>query len=162
MTDQDQTELLADNSFLMGGAPFHFPKKGIKATGEWKDTHLQPLLDLVFNLKGVDFSVDLSTGADIGELIGQFQPLIESLVDVPQKVFDAVTDWYQPTEAEKRHLEEDVPLEEFMPPLKWIVGQIFPLQGLISSIGGATGTGKRSSSPARNGAGKKKKSGKKK
>lgn len=161
MTDQNKTDL-ADGTFLMGDAPFHFPKKGIKAMGEWKNNHLKPLLDLIFELREVDFAIDLSAGADIGELIGQFQPLIESLVDLPQKVLDAVTDWLEPSDDEKRYLEEDVPLEEFMPPLKWIVGQIFPLAGMISSIGGATGTGKRSNLPARNGAGKKKKSGKKK
>lgn len=161
----DLPENLPDGVFVMGGVPIQFPKKGIRPMGEWKEEHLKPLAETVFELREIDFNVELmgedGQMGDIGTIIGQFQPLIETLLDVPETVSGAVIDWLKPDAKTKEHLLENGLIEEYLPPLKWIVGQIFPLGKITGSLGLATGTGKRSKSPKLNGVGPKKKRGKK-
>ncbi len=166
MSEEIENEL-AENEFKMGERVFTMPRGGIRKIGRWKDDHLMPIVTQIFDLQHVGFDVELVGDdgklGDLGAILGQVQPVVMTLLDSSEAIANAMLAWLEPTDEDADYLLDEVPLEDYLPPLMWVVGQVFPVGKLTAAVGGIQAlTGTPSNSPKANGAGPKKKRGKKK
>lgn len=155
-------------TFTLGDQEFEFPGRGIRFTKTWKDAHIRPLIEMVYEMENLDLSTSAGESSfdmrDISGLLRDIRPLIDRLVDVDELIVNAVIEWLNPDAEEQLYLEEWVLPRYFMAPLGWILSEIYPLGELQRMLAGAqpAGTGKALSLPKQNGAGAKRKRPKKK
>lgn len=148
------------NTFYLGDETFVLPERGIRFTKLWKEKHIKPLIEMVYEMENINLStsggdVDLS---DVSGFLRDIRPLIDQLVDVDELIVNAVIEWIMPTGEDVNYLLDNVAPRAFIAPLKWIVSEIYPLAELMRLMPGSpAGIGTPSSSPSLNGAGAKKK-----
>lgn len=153
-----------DGMFQLGDKEFTIPPRGIGYTGDWKETHIEPLIDLIYGLENIDFSVsdaqDAVSGKDFKQFLNDFRPMFDKVVNIDEVIALAVIDWIDPSDEDDNHLRYHTFPSDFVDPLEWLIGKIYPLERVMRLFNGTPpATVTQLNSHKRNGGGRSSKRG---